>query len=228
MYQWYFTSAAAEWSQSEWYNPCFCWWNSWARHEWRCISYYVCFNIWLAKETTDYNYKIFFWFHFYRLPINCLEGSSSTPSRFEIGFNECHSKCWAFLQLLWRSTNISHSCKLKNLSSFMSTLICEQIILVCSKLCQSFWTFTSSPIAFYFSSLAASLLVVAHNISPNHAMLPLILVTIQLPASCIYILVFFYLVTWELHLGFILCSACKIKTNSCKFFSIWFNCIWIL
>lgn len=132
----------------------------------------------LLKKKTDYNYKFFFWFHFYRLLINCLEGSSSTPSRFEIGFNECHSKCWAFLQLLWRSANISHSCKLKNLSSFMSTLICEQIILVCSKLYQSFWTFTSSPIAFYFSSLAASLLVVTHNINPNHAMLLLILVTI--------------------------------------------------
>lgn len=72
---------------------------------WRSLQYLT------AKETAQY-ILTFFIFYFYRLPIDCVEGSSSTPSGFAIGLNECHPECWPVFQLFWRSTNISHSRKL--------------------------------------------------------------------------------------------------------------------
>lgn len=72
---------------------------------WRSLQYLT------AKETAQY-ILTFYIFYFYRLPIDCVEGSSSTPSGFAIGLNECHPECWPVFQLFWRSTNISHSRKL--------------------------------------------------------------------------------------------------------------------
>lgn len=36
---------------------------------------------------------ILFYVVYYRFSVDCLEGSSSTSSGFEVDFNECHSEC---------------------------------------------------------------------------------------------------------------------------------------
>lgn len=61
---------------------------------------------------------VLFWEIFYRLPIDCVEGSASTSTRYAAYSDECHSECWTIFQLFWWSTNDSHS-SMTNLNFFI-------------------------------------------------------------------------------------------------------------
>lgn len=54
---------------------------------------------------------------FVRFSSHCPEGSSPSSSWFEVNFDECNLKCWAFFFLLWWCANYAYPCKLRILIS---------------------------------------------------------------------------------------------------------------
>lgn len=56
-------------------------------------------------------------FTFVRFSSHCPEGSPPSSSWFEISFDECNLKCWAFFFVFWWCPNYAYPCKLRILIS---------------------------------------------------------------------------------------------------------------
>jgi len=54
---------------------------------------------------------------FVRFSSHCPEGSPTSSSWFEINFDECNLKCWAFFFIFWWCPNHAYPCKLRILIS---------------------------------------------------------------------------------------------------------------